>query len=86
MTANLSGALGVVAAPVALLAKGSKSGGGIPFTITGTASNPIFRPELGSEVGNLAKGLGGLGTSAGKSVTGSAKGMLGGILGKKKSN
>ncbi|WP_348262624.1 AsmA family protein [Telmatobacter sp. DSM 110680] len=85
MTANLSGALGVVAAPVALLGKG-KSGGGIPFSITGTASNPIFRPDLGSEVGNLAKGLGGLGSATGKGVAGSAKGLLGGVLGKKKSN
>ena len=86
MAAQVSGALGVVAAPVALLGKGSNSGGGIPFSITGTASNPIFRPELGSEAGNLAKGLGGLGSSAGKGVASSAKGVLGGVLGKKKSN
>ena len=86
MMAKLSGSLGVVAAPVALLGKGNNSGGGIPFTITGTASNPTFRPDLGSEVGNLTKGLGGLGNSAGKGVAGSAKGLLGGILGKKKPN
>jgi AsmA protein len=85
MTANLAGALGVVAAPVALLGKG-KSGGGIPFSITGTASNPIFRPDLGSEVGNLAKGLGGLSNTTGKGVASSAKGLLGGVLGKKKPN
>ena len=85
MTANLAGALGVVAAPVSLLGKG-KSGGGIPFSITGPASNPVFRPDLSSEVGNLAKGLGGLGSATGKGVAGSAKGLLGGVLGKKKPN
>ena len=37
-------------------------GAHIPFSITGTASNPIFRPDLGSLAGNLAKGLGGLGS------------------------
>lgn len=86
MSAKLSGALGVVAAPVALLGGGGKSEGGIPFTITGTTSNPIFKPELGAGAGNLAKGLGGLGGSAGKGVASSAKGVLGGFLGKKKSN
>lgn len=86
MSAKLSGALGMVAAPVALLGGGSKSEGGIPFTITGTTSNPIFRPELGAGAGNLAKGLGVLGNSAGKGVASSAKGVLGGFLGKKKSN
>jgi hypothetical protein len=85
MTANLAGALGVVAAPVTLLAKGSNSAGGIPFSITGTASNPIFRPNLGSDVGNLATGLRGLSSTTGKGVAGSAKGLVGGILGKKKS-
>ena len=86
MVATLSGALGAVVAPIALLGKGNGSGGGIPFSITGTASNPVFRPNLGAEAGNLAKGLGGLGNSAGKGVTGSAMGLLGGILGKKNPN
>lgn len=86
MAAKLSGVLGAVAIPVTLLGKGGNSGGGIPFTITGTASNPIFKPDLGSEAGNLAKGLGGLGSSAGKGIASSAKGVLGGVLGKKKSN
>ncbi len=87
MVAKLSGALGAVADPVALLTKGGSSGGGgIPFTITGTASNPVFKPDLGAGVGNLAKGLGGLGGAAGKGVAGSAKGILGGVLSGKKPN
>ena len=32
----------------------SKGGGGIPFTLSGTTSNPIFLPDLGG----MAKGLG----------------------------
>lgn len=85
MTAKLSGALGVISAPVALLG-GGKTNGGIPFTITGTTSNPQFRPELGAGVGNLAKGVGGLGSSAGKDAAGSVSNALGGLFGKKKSN
>ena len=86
MSAALSGALGSVASPVALLGKAGSSSGSIPFTITGTASNPVFRPDLGSVAGNLAKGLGGLGSTTGKGVASSAKGVLGGIFGKKNSN
>ena len=85
MTAKLSGALGVISAPVALLG-GGKTNGGIPFTITGTTSNPQFRPDLGAAAGNLAKGVGGLGSSAGKDAATSVSGALGGLFGKKKSN
>jgi hypothetical protein len=85
MTAKLSGALGAISAPVALLG-GGKTNGGIPFTITGTTSNPQFKPELGAGAGNLAKGVGGLGGAAGKDAASSVSGALGGLFGKKKSN
>jgi AsmA protein len=85
MSAKLSGALGAISSPVALLG-GGKSGGGIPFTITGTTSNPVFRPEMGAAAGNLAKGLGGLGSSTGSGAVGAVSNALGGLFGKKKSN
>lgn len=71
--------------------KGDSSGGGIPFRVTGTTSNPIFVPDVAGVAGGLAKGgvgaaLGGgkaLGGAAG-GATGGAAGALGGLLGKKK--
>lgn len=59
---------------------GNSSGGGIPFAIRGTTSNPQVIPDVGGMVGNVAKGVlpGGQGNPAG-TVTKS----LGGILGKK---
>jgi len=74
----------MISVPAALLGKGNNLSGSIPFSITGTAANPIFRPDLGSEAGNLAKGLSGLGNSNGNNAAGLAKGILGGFLSKKK--
>ena len=64
------------------------SGGGIPFRVTGTTSNPIFVPDVAGVAGGLAKGgaaaaLGG-GKALGGGAAGSAAGALGGLLGKKK--
>lgn len=61
----------------------SKGGGGIPFTLSGTTSTPIFLPDLGG----MAKGMAGAGTGAAGGATGAAgaaAGALGGLFGKKK--
>jgi hypothetical protein len=95
MVAHVSGgALGGVSQVASLpLGGGGKgnSGGGIPFRITGTTSNPVFVPDVAGMAGGLAKGgvgtaLGGgkaLGGAAG-GAAGGATGALGGLLGKKK--
>lgn len=61
----------------------SKGGGGIPFTLSGTTSTPIFLPDLSG----MAKGMAGAGTGAAGGATGAAAaaaGALGGLFGKKK--
>jgi AsmA protein len=59
------------------------SGGGIPFAITGTTSNPQVIPDLGGMVGGIAKGV--VPTGMGKGgAAGAATGALGGLLGHKK--
>ena len=52
----------------ALAVLGAKSGAGVPFLIEGTASNPVFRPDVKALVSGRVQGLG----------------LLGGALGKKK--
>jgi AsmA protein len=59
----------------------SQSGGGLPFKIQGTTSHPIFLPDVGA----MAKGLAGTGSSAGGSAANAGKSILGGLFGKKKS-
>jgi AsmA protein len=62
---------------------GSSNGGGIPFTLSGTTSTPIFLPDLSG----MAKGLGKTGTGAAGGAAGAASGAagaLGGLFGKKK--
>jgi hypothetical protein len=58
----------------------SKGGAGIPFTLSGTTSTPIFLPDLSG----MAKGLGNTGGGAAGSAAGAASGVLGGLFGKKK--
>lgn len=63
------------------------SGGGIPFSITGTTSNPVVTPDMAGLAGGLAKGGIGSATALGKGGTGAAgaaAGALGGLLGKRK--
>ena len=86
MLAILSGggAVGAVGTTLTSLTgggKSSKGGGGIPFKITGTTSNPVFLPDVGGMAGNMVKGIGGDSGSA----AGAAEGALGGLFGKKKS-
>ena len=63
------------------LTGGKSSGGGIPFAIRGTTSNPQVLPDLGGMVGNAAKGMvpGGQANPAGAATK-----TLGGLFGKKK--
>jgi len=95
MVAHVSGgALGGISqvASVASLPLGGGgkggSGGGIPFRVTGTTSNPIFVPDVAGVAGGLAKsGVGaalGGGKALGGGAAGGAAGALGGLLGKKK--
>ena len=62
---------------------GSSNGGGIPFTLSGTTSTPIFLPDLSGVARGLGKtGTGAAGGAAG--AAGAAAGALGGLFGKKK--
>jgi len=51
----------------------------IPFTVGGTCSEPVFRPDVGAVVKEEMKGIGG---DLGKAAGGLLNGILGG--GKKK--
>jgi AsmA protein len=84
MVAKLSGGnpVGAVTTGLSTFTGGGKSnqGGGIPFTITGTTSNPVFLPDVKGMAGSMAKGAMGNAGSAGQA----ASGVLNGLLGKKK--
>jgi len=62
----------------------SQSGGGIPFRIEGTTSDPIFLPDIGGMATGMAGGMlkGGAGNATG--AAGAASSALGGLFGKKK--
>ena len=84
MTANLQG--GVAGGLTKRAGLGGTSGG-IPFSITGTTSNPSFVPDVAGVAGSVAKGALGNAvagtTGVTKGATG-ATGALGGLLGRKK--
>jgi AsmA protein len=80
MSAKLSGAMGVVSSPLSLAGGNKSNGGGIPFSITGTTSNPVFLPDVAGMAGNMAKGV----ASAPEGVAKGATGAIGGLFGKKK--
>jgi AsmA protein len=82
MSAKLAGGIGTVTSALTSFS-GSKNSNGIPFTITGTTSNPIFLPDVKGMAGNMAKGLGGNATGTAGEAEGAAK-ALGGLFGKKK--
>ncbi|MGD1210500.1 MAG: AsmA family protein [Candidatus Acidiferrales bacterium] len=85
MSAKLAGGIGTMTSALGSLG-GSKNsqGGGIPFTITGTTSNPIFLPDVKGMAGNMVKGIGGNATGAAGGAASAAQGALGGLFGKKK--
>jgi AsmA protein len=82
MSAKLSGAMGVMSAPVSMIGGNKSNGGGIPFTISGTTSNPVIVPDVAGAAGNMAKGVAGAPTGAATEATGA----IGGLFGKKKKN
>jgi AsmA protein len=82
MSAKLAGGIGT-ATSVLTSFGGGKNSNGIPFTVTGTTSNPIFLPDVKGMAGNMAKGLGGDATGSAGQAAGAAK-ALGGLFGKKK--
>jgi AsmA protein len=76
MSAKLAGAMGSV------MTLGDKNSKGVPFTITGTTSNPVFLPDVAGMAGNMAKGVAAAPAGAAKE----ASGAIGGLFGKKKQN
>jgi len=92
MVANLSGAGGaVLGAPGKLIGgigdltgggKSKGSGGGIPFTVTGTTANPVIVPNVGAAAGQAATGL----VKAPVGAASSVAGGIGGLFGHKKSD
>jgi AsmA protein len=76
MSAKLAGAMGSV------MTLGNKNSQGVPFTITGTTSNPVFLPDMKGMATSMAKDVAGAPTGAAKAAAGS----LGGLFGKKKQN
>jgi hypothetical protein len=84
MVAKLAGAAGAAGSVVSALSSFTGSanakGGGVPFTITGTTSHPVFVPDVANALKNVVKS--GAGTSG--SAASQAAGILGGFLNKKK--
>ncbi len=82
ITSNPLGSLARLASVAGGAQKGG-SGGGIPFHIGGTTSNPTFAPDLGGFAGGLGKSA----ASAPKGVVPAGNDLgnaLGGLFGKKK--
>jgi AsmA protein len=74
MSAKLAGAMGSV------MTLGNKNSNGVPFTVTGTTSNPVFLPDVAGMAGSMAKGA----VTAPAGAAKAASGALGGLFGKKK--
>ncbi len=77
MNAKLAGAMGAM---TSVMSMGNKNSNGIPFTVTGTTSNPVFLPDMAGMAGNMAKGA----VAAPEGAAKAATGALGGLFGKKK--
>jgi AsmA protein len=86
MSAKLAGGIGAMTSALGSLggSKKNSQGGGIPFTITGTTSSPVFLPDLKGMAGGMVKGIGGDAGGAAGGAAGAAKSALGGLFGKKK--
>jgi len=59
-------------------------GNGIPFTVTGTTSDPKFAPDVGSIATSAIQNRAAGATGSASDTTGQASGILGGLLGRKK--
>ncbi|MGA8870949.1 MAG: AsmA family protein [Candidatus Acidiferrales bacterium] len=82
MSAKLAGGMGAATSALTSFGGGNSSAG-IPFTVTGTTSNPVFLPDVKGMAGSMVKGLGGNATGTAGQAAGAAK-ALGGLFGKKK--
>jgi AsmA protein len=82
MVAKLSAGnpAGAVMSGLSTLTGGGKTGqsGGIPFTVTGTTSNPVFLPDVKGMAGSMAKGALGTAGNTGQAASGALKGIFGG--------
>jgi AsmA protein len=77
-----SGAAGSLTSAISSFGGGGNSqAGGIPFTVTGTTSNPVFVPDVTGMVGNMVKGR----AAAPAGAASAASGIIGGLLNRKKS-
>ena len=88
MAARVSGGSGGALGGLATLTSAAGSSGGIPFTIHGTTSNPVFEPDVNAMVGGLAKGALSNGSKLGTGAVPGGQNVgqaLGGLFGKKKS-
>jgi AsmA protein len=82
-TGGVGSAVGMLTGGSSRKSAGGNSGGGIPFAITGTTSNPVVVPDVAGMVGGIAKGA--IPTGMGKGgAAGAVTGGLGGLLGRKK--
>ena len=84
MNAKLAGGIGTVTSAMTSFGNKSAQSNGIPFTITGTTSNPIFMPDVTGMAGSMAKGLAGSATGTAGGAASTATSALGGLFGKKK--
>jgi hypothetical protein len=82
MTADLHGGVAGGLTKVAGVG-GSDKSGGVPFSITGTTSDPKFVPNMAGVAGSVAQGALGNAMTGKKGAT-DATGAIGGLLGRKK--
>src|SRR5277367_5040850 len=82
MSAKLEGGMGTMTSALTSFGSKNSKSGGIPFTITGTTSNPIFLPDMAGMAGDMVKGVGNVPLNGAGAAT-SAMGALGGLFGKK---
>jgi AsmA protein len=87
MTADLEG--GLAGGLTQRAGLGGGKSGGVPFSITGTTSDPKFVPNMAGVAGSVAEGALGNALAGGKGATKGATGVtgaVGGLLGRKKPN
>ena len=83
MSAQLSNSASPLGGLAALAGGGQSGRGGIPFLIRGTASNPVFVPDVAGMASGIGKGV----LDGGQSLPPGAQGLggaLGGLLGGRK--
>ena len=84
---NAASPIGALSTLAGLTGGAQKSGGGIPFRIQGTTSNPVFVPDVAGIVSGLGGGAASGAATGGKAVVPTGKDLgqaLGGLFGRKK--